>query len=274
VLAATAALAASLAVPAGFAPISRAQLVEAMRPSTGYDVTATTNSGRFQAEVMRRLAETAEREAVGKPLFISHQDWYDAFLEVRGLTPERAPLFLRLSTEYGQDTVVEYRTDHVVESVVTGPKLRRALAVRIAWPSTNGKPESYSFEDLLSNPTLQVTNHREMSYRLLVFDDRMVLDTMEGVSGRPNSGALGLLFKLIGEGRVVEYRMAFAADGVQVSRGRARKALFEVETTVTIQPGGRADKDLPENRPDLEALERRLKEPLEIHYRPIDLKLY
>jgi hypothetical protein len=97
------------------------------------------------------------------------------------------------------------------------------------------------------------------------------VDQIKGLTGRPNSGALGLLFKIIGEGRVLEYRMALAADGTQVSRGRAKKGFFEVSSTVTVAPDGRAEKDVPATRPDLQALDRRLQEPLEIRYRPLAL---
>lgn len=161
----------------------------------------------------------------------------------------------------------------MVESVVKGPKLKRALAVRVAWPASTGKP-SYSFEDLLARPTLQVTNHRQISYRLLAFEDRVMLDGIDGLTGRPNSGALGLLFKIIGEGAVQEYRMAVAADGVQVSRGRAKKAFISVESIVTVQPDGKAEKDTPKDRPDLAALEQKLAEPIEVKYKPFVLRLY
>jgi hypothetical protein len=265
---------AAAAPPAGLVPVTREQIARAMRTSTGYDPTATTNGGRFQADVLLSLADGAERDKVGKPLFVGHREWFEAFLEVRGLTPERAPLYSRLAHEFHQDLAFEYRSERVVEQVVKGPKLRRALAVRVGWPESTGKPDEYSFEDLFSRPTLQVTNHRRISYRLLAFEDRVVLDTIEGLTGRPNSGALGLLFKVIGEGRVVEYRMAVAPDGLQVSRGRARKAFFEVSSTVTVSPDGRAEKDVPKGRPDLEAIDKRLQEPLEIRYRPLDVTLY
>jgi hypothetical protein len=245
-----------------------------MRVPTGYDSTTTTNAARFQAEVLVQLADTAAADGVAQPLFIGHQEWYDAFLEVRGLAPEKVPLYCRLAREYGQDLALEHRTERVVESLVKGPKLRRAISVRVAWPATNGKAAEYSFEDLLARPTLQVTNHRQVSYRLLAFPDRLMLDEIDGMTGRPNSGALGLLFALIGEGRVLEYRLAIAPDGVQVSRARARKALFEVASTLTVQPDGKAEKDTPTGRADLAALDKRLAEPIEVRYRPVDFKLY
>lgn len=260
--------------PTGFHYVRRHEIAQAMRRCTGYDPTATTNSGRFQAEVLLHLADEAERDKVGEPLFVGHREWFEALLEVRGLAASIAPLYCRLAHEYGQDLVFEFRTERVVEQVVKGPKLRRALSVRVAWPSTNGKPDRYSFEDLLSRPTLSVTNHRQIAYRLLAFDDRVMLEGIEGLTGRPNSGALGLLFSLIGEGRVLEYRMAVGKDGVTVSRGRARKAFFEVASTITVQPDGKAEKDVPADRPDLAAIERRLSEPIDVRYKPVDLRLY
>ena len=41
-------------------------------------------------------------------------------------------------------------------------------------------------------------------------------------------------------------------------------------TTVTVYPDGRTEKDLPPGRPDLAALEVRLKQPLHVRYRPLD----
>jgi hypothetical protein len=271
-------LALLIAVPASALPestrVTRAQLVEVMRTRTGYDPMATTNAGRFGVEVMLRLAEMAEREKIDKPLFIDHDDWFQALLEVAGLAADEAPLFATLARDYGQDTLLEHRTDRVVDRVVKGPALRRAIAVTVAWQDSPGRPRSYSFQDLLARPTLQVTNQRVIRYRVLAFDDRIFVDGIEGLNGRPNSGALGLLFKLIGEGRVLEYRMALAPDGVQVSRGRAKKAFFEVSSTITVQPDGKAEKDVPKDRPDLAAIERRLQEPLEVRYRPLALDLY
>jgi hypothetical protein len=267
-------VAAIAAVSAPGAPVNRAQIADAMRTVKAYDPTATTNNGRFEVDVLLFLSEAAEQGHVGQPLFIDHEEWFQALLEARGLTAESAPLFARLAREHGQDTLVEYRTDRVVETVVRGPALRRALNVLIAWPVKAGGVDEYSFQDLFSSPTLQVTNHRQIRYRVLAFDDRVFVDQIEGLTGRPNSGALGLLFKMIGEGRVVEYRMAIAEDGLQISRGRAKRGFFDIASTVTVQPGGKAEKDIPAGRADLTAIDKRLQEPLEIKYKPFGLSLY
>src|SRR5262245_57727816 len=123
--------------------MSTGQIAAAMRQCSGYDPTATTNGGRFQAEVLLHLADAAERDGIAAPLFVGHQEWFDALLEVRGLKAPQAPLYCRLARDYGQDLAYEFRTEKVVERLVKGPKLRRALAVRVGWPATNGKPASY-----------------------------------------------------------------------------------------------------------------------------------
>lgn len=61
-------------------------------------------------------------------------------------------------------------------------------------------------------------------------------------------------------------RIAIAKDSIQVSRTRAEKAYMKVMTTVTIYPDGTVEMDVPDGRPDLLELEKRLKQPLEIDY--------
>jgi hypothetical protein len=246
-------------------------LLEAMRESQGYDLAATTNGARFQSEVLRRLARRArERDAARTPLWIDHRDWFRAYLERTGLSAERAPLFVRLANDYGQDLEVDYRREHVVQAVGLEPPPELALNVCICWPEDSHRAGKYSYEDTLSTPRLKVTNERSLSYRLLDFGDMTVFADLRGLRGRPTSGILGLLFQIIGEGRVVENRMAISSDGLQILRARARKALFEVVSTLTVYPDGRTEKDLPPNRPDLRALEARLKRPLKLAHPPLE----
>ena len=105
-----------------------------------------------------------------------------------------------------------------------------------------------------------------ITYRLLDFGDWAVYDEIEGITGRPMSGVLALLFQVIGEGHITHSRMAISEDGIQVSRATAEKAFMEVTTTVTVYPDGTMEKDVPADRSDLLELERRLKQPLEIDY--------
>ena len=252
-------------------PAPRQQILAAMRESRGYDLTATTNGARFQSEVLRQLVRRAQASDPSRsPLFIDHRDWFGAYLERTGLAAEAAPPFVRLPHDYGQDMVVDYRPEKVFDATAPGPPPALALNVCIWWPEDSGRPGNYSYEDLLSKPRLKVTNERVLSYRLMDFGVMTLFDDIRGLRGRPTSGVLGLLFQLIGEGRVVENRMAIAADGVQICRARARKAFFEVISTVTVYPDGRTEKDLPSARPDLAALETHLKEPLKLNHPPFE----
>jgi hypothetical protein len=252
-------------------PVGRQEILQAMRESQGYDPTATTNGVRFQSEVLRRLARQARaRDPAQAPLFIDHQEWFRAYLEKTGLSAERAPLFMRLAYDHAQDMEVDYRRERVLEGVEPGPPPQLALNVCIWWPEGADRPRKYSYEDLLASPRVKVTNERLLSYRLLDFGDMTVFGDIRGLRGRPTSGILGLLFQLIGEGHLVENRMAVSEDGLQVSRARARKSFFEVVSTVTVYPDGRMEKDLPPGRPDLAALEARLKRPLKLVHPPLE----
>jgi hypothetical protein len=265
------ALAALLATPAVTAAAPEVPLrvpfdevLAAMAQSRGYDVLATANGGRLQAEVLLRLGRSAqEKRPDGPPLLIAHDDWFRALLQVANIPAERAPTYARLAFEHKQDVLLEYRPSRVIREVVKGPAPRLALHVTISWPDTPGAPSEYSYEDTQSTPHFKVTDQRVITYHLLDFGDMIAVDRMEGLSGRPTTGALGLLFAVIGEGRIVEYRMVIAPDGTQVSRGRARKAFFEVATTVTVRPDGRSEKGVP---PAYKAIEQRLGAPLEIRY--------
>ena len=246
-----------------------ADILAAMRPCQGYDLTATANGARFHAEVLLRLVRAARRrDATGAPLFIDRDDWFQAYLERTGLTAERAPLFVRLAQQHGQDTLVEHRPERVLESV-EGEAPEVAASVVIWWPRGRSAAKSYSYDDTRASPNLRVTMDRQLSYRLLDFGDMVVYEEVCGLHGRPTSGALGLLFKMIGEASVLENRMAIAPDGTQVSRGRGRKWSFDVTTTLHISPDGRAQKGLPEGRPDLRAIEQRLERPLRLTFRPL-----
>jgi hypothetical protein len=142
--------------------------------------------------------------------------------------------------------------------------------VEIFSPDVPGAPEEFSYDDLRSDPTLRVTQKRLIRYRLVEYEDRLWYAEVSGLHGRPTSGALGLLFKLLGEARVVETRTALSADGLQIVRGRGRKLGLTRTGTATVWPDGHARKGVPKDRPDLRTLVRRLKEPLEIRFRPFE----
>ena len=250
--------------------VERDLILQAMQASQGYSLTSTTNGPRFQSEVLLRLASDAEaRDPRRQPLFIGHREWFDAYLERTGLTRDRAPLFVRLPDDYGQDAIVDYRPERVVTGMPAVNAPLRALNVCIWWPEREDGAKSYSYEDTLSTPQLKVTNERVITYRLLDYRDVLVFNEITGLRGRPTTGILGMLFQIIGEGNVVESRIAVAADGLQITRARARK-LFEVATTVTVHPDGRTEKDVPSGRPDLVAIDGRLKQPLRLRHPPME----
>lgn len=249
--------------------VSREEILAAMLACKGYDPAATTNGPRFQSEVLRHLARQALAQGPPHdPLLIGHAEWFWAVLERTGLSPSAAPAFIRLGHEYEQDIYLEYGNDRVIRRVLQGEAPTLALSVSIGWRERRGAPESYSYEDTLSTPKLKVTNKRLIRYRLLEFGDMVVFDEITGLYGRPTSGVLGFLFQLIGEGHVVESRMVISQDGLQIARARAKKSLFQVQTTVTVYPNGRTEKDLPPGRADLAPLEARLKQVLRLEYAP------
>jgi hypothetical protein len=241
-----------------------------MREVRGYTLTATANGPRLQADVVLALVrEASARDPERRPLFIGHQEWYEAFLARTGLAPSQAPLYVRLPYEVGQDLLVDYRREAVVEAVLQGPPPRVAANVRISWEKRAGRPNEYSYDDTLSRPSLRVTQKRLITYRLVEYDDRLWYAQVSGLHGRPTSGPLGVLFRLIGEARVEESRSAFLPDGMQVARGRASKWGIDRTETVTVWPDGHADRGLPPGRPDLLAVEERLRQPLAIRFRPL-----
>jgi hypothetical protein len=256
--------------PAGAELVSTGTLLAAMNGERGYDVTVTTNGPRLEAGVLRTLIH--EREAKGaelRPLFIGHREWWEAFLARTGLSSSAAPLYARLSYEVGQDMLVDYRREQVIDAVLQGPAPRIAANVRLFWPSGPGRPDHYGYDDLLSRPHLRVTAKRLVSYRMVDYADRLWFAEVHGLRGRPTSGPLGVLFNMIGEARVEESRSAVLPGGAQVVRGRASKWGIDKSETVTIWSDGRAERGVPAERSDLVALEARLKEPLEIRFKPM-----
>ena len=242
-------------------PVER--LVAALEPCRGYDLTATANAARMHAEAFLRLIREARAlDPGGRPLRIGHAEWHQACLRRMGLEPQAAPIFVRLAFENQQDTVIDYRGGAGAPAAGRQPLV--AAEVRTSWAEGSGRPKSYSYVDTLASPQLRVTNQRVLTYRLLDFGDMVVFADVRGLRGRPITGFLGALFNVIGEVSVVESRMAFAADGTQVARGRGKKGFIDMTQTVTVHPDGRAQKGLPPGRPDLVALEQRLKRPIDL----------
>jgi hypothetical protein len=249
--------------------VSKDEILAAMRNRQGYDFTVTTNGPRFQAEVLIELLQSG-RAPEDAFLFVGHEAWFAAFLERTGLAADEAPLFTRLAHEYRQDLEADARPGRVFERVTEGPSPRLAANVRIGWPSVKGGKDRYSYDDTLAIPDLRVTNERVIVYRLLDYGDMMAYDEIEGLQGRPIEGFLGFLFDVVGEGEVQWNRMTLSPDGLQVARARAAKGPFHVESTITVFPDGRVEKDLPKGREDLAPLEKRLLQPRRVRYLPLE----
>jgi len=242
----------------------------AVRAHGEYDILATTNATRFQTALLLELVRRAKaREADSDVLFVSAEDVYFEFLRLAGIQehPEKTPPYRRLAYEYQQDIQIEYQSDSIIDEVVSGPPPYSAFNVRIAWLDRADGVTKYGFTDTLAVPKLKVTNHQVITYRLVDFGEMVAYDKIDGLSGRPLTGLLGTIFKLIGEGSVKWSRSMYSADGLQIVRARAKK-IFNKTATVTIDPDGRAQKDVPDDRSDVAAIAERLEQDLEITYYP------
>jgi hypothetical protein len=252
--------------PPGARPVPRSAVAAAMLSERGYDLRVTTNQSRLQARVLLRLARESLREGPATAvLFIDHEDWFQAYLQATGLRAEQAPLSVGLSRLHQYDILEDARPGAVVARVEAGPAPTQALNVR--WRSRLGTPR-YSYRDSQSRPELELSFEGTVSYRLLEWDGPVSFDEIEGVSGRPATGALSLLFRLIGQARAAWSRSLVSSDGWQVLMGQGRKGPFTRTGTVTVRPDGLVEQGLPPGRGDLVALERRLKELPAVTYRP------
>lgn len=248
--------------------VPRAELAHAMRQHGEYDILAITNRGRFSSELLLLLVREAREQAGGqRPLYIDPEDWFYAYIETAGISVDEAPESAVLGLEHGQRLLLEFRPGRVVNVVKKGPIPQLAVNVRAWWPEDAHSDDKYSYTDTASTPKLKVTTHREITYRLLEFEDMVVIDKMNGVTGRPLTGVIGKLFDVIGEGSLKYSRSTVTDDGLNIIRARSKKIL-SVSATVLVQPDGIATKGVPDDRPDLEAIEQRLKRDLEIDYVP------
>jgi hypothetical protein len=257
--------------------ITSQALRESMRealllPGGTYSLLATTNSVRFQSAVFQRLIERALADRPGGGTLVIPYDilWWE-FLHTAGLGEEegdKAPIGRRLAYEFHQGIEVSYGPPgSIIRKIKAGTAPEIAADVRLAWPDRPDMLRKFSMEDTLSVPKLKATNHQVITFRFLVFSDMTVLDDIEGISGRPLTGVLGAIFKIIGEGNAVFARFSISADGRQVMRTKAKK-LISKTVTATINPDGTGQGGVPDDRGDMLALETRLKEPLDFEYYP------
>ena len=151
--------------------------------------------------------------------------------------------------------------------VKKGPSPAQVMSVLVGWPDGPDIPSEYTYVDSASSPSMLATNQQIVRYRLLVYQDMVVQDQVEGLGGRPLGGALGAMFKVIGSGRVVWSRFAVSQDGLLVTHSRAKKGFVGVTQTTTTYPDGTIEKDVPDDRPDLRDIETYLTQDLKIEYR-------
>jgi hypothetical protein len=257
------------AQPASTQRVSRETLVRAMSLQRGFDIKATTNGSRFQGGVLLQLARWAlEQNPDGPPLFIDYEDSFEAYLQVAQLTRAQAPLFVRHAYDHRQTQVVEYRKQAVIAAVDAGPQPTMTLSVTASWPAMRGMPESFSYVDTYSDPNLKVTNQRMVTYKLIDFGDFTLYDRINGVSGRPISGALGFIFRVLGDSQVVQSRAAITTtDQLQIVKAHARWHFIDRNPLVTIQVDGKAREGIDRTRQDLRDIEKRLNQEIRIRYR-------
>lgn len=253
--------------------VTQEEVVLAMQAEQrlGYALDASANAVRLQAGVFFALAAAAQaNDTRRRPLRVGHREYFFAFLQVTGHTPDSAPKFVSVAQRHGEDFLIDYRLEKVIAGVGRGRPPKRALNVKAGWPAAPGAPSAYFYKDTSSDPHMEVAHEQVNGYRILDFGNAIVYDDMYGITGRPTSGVLGLLFSIVGKADAVQMRAAFAPDGTTVSRSTARK-LLSIAQTVTIFPDGKVFSGLPDNRPDLEELELRLIElELDFVYMPPD----
>jgi hypothetical protein len=249
-------------VPA--AEIERWMRIESAK---GYDLLKTANGVRLQSAVILGLVRDAIAQSAPRRLWMRHERYFDAYVAVTGVSATDAPQFVIAARDNREDMVIDYGAERVVAAVEQGEPPDLAVNVVAGW---QGGPESYTYEDRGASPPLRVTHERVSSFRVLTYGDVVVYDAIEGVHGRATGGALGAVFRLIGDGKAVSSRFVIASDGVQVTRTTAKKG-FQITQTATVFPDGRGERGLPRRREDLKALEDQLREPLKLRYVPLDL---
>jgi hypothetical protein len=201
----------------------------------------------------------------GPPLLIGHDEYYGAYAAALGLADSRVPVFVRRARDLGEDLLVEYRRSHVVRSSeVPAPDI--ALTVCGGWASPT--PDRYEFDDTTTSPNIRSVHERLNSYRLLLFDGVIVHDEITGIGGRATSGVLGVMFTILGDAHAHQSRMAFAADGTQLTRATARKGWISKSQTVMVTNDGRATPNVPSDRADLAALAQVIELPVNVSYVP------
>ena len=248
--------------------VPREAIAQAMRAHGPYSLTSTTTSMLFGSRALLEIVRRRQREAPEDSQFtIDHADWFAAHLETAGVPYAGMSESARAGFEHRQDVLVDYGP-RVVARVEEGPAPRTSLDITIFTSDSAAGPAEFGYKDTLSVPKVDVFNQRLVRFKMLEYDDMMVFDRVTGISVRP-LGFLSALFTVVGKPDLKETRLATSDDYWQVVRGRVNVMLGISKTgTATIQPDGRGHEGVPRDRPDLAALAKRIRRPVELRYGP------
>jgi hypothetical protein len=246
--------------------VSRQEMLQAMSSHGAYSLTSTTTSTRFGAEALLTIVRRRQHEAPGSTeLFIDHSDWFAAHLETAGVTYAEMSAAARAGFEHHQDALINYGPQ-VVEQVLDGPVPLMAIDVMIFWPDSGGAPSQFTYKDTLSDPRLDMYDHRVIRFKLLEYDDMLLFDQVTGISVRP-IGFLSGLFAVLGNPDLKQTRISVSPDQWQVVRAQVKVFAGITKTgTATIEPGGRGHERVPADRTDLSALAERMKRSFKLRY--------
>jgi len=217
----------------------------------GYDIAATTNQSRFVADFLFKLAKRPGISGPSRTFQVQPERFFQAWLDVTGRRAEDAPISMRKVLEFGQRFVVE--VDAPVRIVPTTLAPRQVLSVSASWAEVTDAEDYYSYHDTMAEPSVRLRHEQVITYQLIDFGDFIAYENMQGIHGRPTSGALGALFSLLGTAEIRQSRFAVADDQTQVNRSKVKK-LFSFTALTTITPEGIARRGIPSGRTDLHAL--------------------
>lgn len=234
---------------------------EVMAGIQGYDTAASTNQSRFVADFLFALARRPEITERSGTFQVQPERFFEAWLDVTDRRTDEAPVSMRMVLEHGQRFVVD--TQAAVRIAPASVAARQVLGVRASWPEGPGAADHYTYHDAMAEPSIRLRHERMISYLLIDFGDFVAYENMQGVRGRPTSGALGALFGLFGMADIRQSRFAVAGDQTQVNWSRVEK-LFSFTALSTITPDGIAERGVPAGRDDLQRLADKLERPIEI----------
>lgn len=217
----------------------------------GYDTAAVINQSRFVADVLFGLAARDDVSGPAGSFQIQPARFLRAWLDATGERAENAPVSMRKVLEYNQRFVVDTRAGVHLSPASRGTE--GVLAVHISWPDAPDAADHYTYEDTMADPSVRLRHDRVITYTLIDFGEFVAYENIDGIHGKPTSGALGALFSFLGTARILSSRFAVAEDQTQVNRSRVRK-LFAFTALTTIAPDGTAERGIPENRDDLQSL--------------------